>query len=55
MNILTVDVGGTSVKILFSGQTEARRFASGPIMTPPRMVELVKSKKKKKPNKKRNR
>ena len=42
MNILTVDVGGTNVKILFSGQTEARRFASGPTMTPARMVEGIK-------------
>ena len=42
MNILTVDVGGTSVKILASGQTEARRFASGPTMTPARMVEGIK-------------
>ena len=42
MKILTVDVGGTGVKILASGQTEARRFASGPKMTPARMVAGVK-------------
>ena len=30
MNVLAVDVGGTHVKILASGQTERREFASGP-------------------------
>jgi polyphosphate glucokinase len=42
MNILTVDVGGTHVKILVTGQTEARKFASGPLLTPERMVAGVK-------------
>jgi polyphosphate glucokinase len=43
MNILVIDVGGTSVKILASGQTERRKFPSGPTMTPALMVAGVKS------------
>jgi polyphosphate glucokinase len=43
MNILVIDVGGTSVKILASGQTERRKFPSGPEMTPALMVAGVKS------------
>jgi predicted NBD/HSP70 family sugar kinase len=42
MNILTVDIGGTGVKILASGQSERRRFLSGPTMTPQQMVTGVK-------------
>ena len=30
MNTLVVDVGGTNVKILATGQTEPRKFPSGP-------------------------
>ncbi len=41
-NVLVVDVGGTSVKILASGQTEVRSFQSGPTLTPARMVAGVK-------------
>ena len=41
-NVLVVDVGGTSVKILASGQQERRSFASGPTLTPKRMVTEVK-------------
>lgn len=41
-NVLVIDVGGTSVKILASGQTEHRSFRSGPTLTPERMVEGVK-------------
>ena len=37
-SVLVVDVGGTSVKILASGQTEIRSFQSGPRLTPRRMV-----------------
>ncbi|MGZ8160062.1 MAG: hypothetical protein ACXWT4_14790 [Methylobacter sp.] len=37
-----IDIGGTSVKILASGQTEPRRFLSGPAMTPAQMVSGVK-------------
>ena len=36
--MLVVDVGGTSVKILATGQTEGRSFASGPRLTPARMA-----------------
>ncbi len=43
MNILTVDVGGTHVKILVSSATEPRRFASGPGMTPDAMAKQVKA------------
>jgi len=41
-NVLAVDVGGTHVKILATGQTEPRKFISGPTMTPARMVSGVK-------------
>jgi polyphosphate glucokinase len=40
--VLVVDVGGTSVKILATGQTERRSFRSGPTLTPRRMVSGVK-------------
>ncbi len=42
MNILSVDVGGTNVKILATGQTERREFASGPTLTAQQMVDGVK-------------
>lgn len=42
MNVLVVDVGGTNVKILATGQKESRRFPSGPAMTPKQMVAGVK-------------
>jgi predicted NBD/HSP70 family sugar kinase len=42
MNILVVDIGGTGVKILATGQSERRRFPSGPTMTPEQMVSGVK-------------
>ena len=41
MNVLVVDVGGTHVKILATGQTERREFISGPTMTPADMVTGV--------------
>jgi polyphosphate glucokinase len=41
MNVLVVDVGGTHVKILVTGQTERREFVSGPTMTPVEMVAGV--------------
>src|SRR3984893_15531412 len=40
--VLAVDVGGSSVKILATGQSERRSFASGPTLTPRRMVAEVK-------------
>lgn len=42
MNVLVVDIGGTTVKILATGQKESRRFPSGPTMTPEQMVAGVK-------------
>ena len=42
MNVLAIDIGGTNVKILATGQTKSRRFASGPTLTPRRMVTAVK-------------
>jgi polyphosphate glucokinase len=42
MDVLAVDVGGTHVKILATGQTEPRKFISGPKMTPEQMVSEVK-------------
>jgi len=41
MKVLAVDVGGTHVKILVSGQKEPRRFASGPTLTAKQMVSAV--------------
>ncbi len=41
MNVLAVDVGGTHVKVLASGQTEARKFESGPALVPRRMIAGV--------------
>ena len=42
MNVLVVDVGGHSVKILATGQNEHREFPSGPTLTAERMVAGVK-------------
>src|SRR5262245_44330335 len=42
MNVLVIDIGGTNVKILASGQSEPREFPSGPKMTPQQMVSGVK-------------
>ena len=42
-NVLAVDIGGTHVKLLATGQTEPRKFISGPKMTPREMVAGVKS------------
>ena len=41
MNVLVIDVGGTHVKILATGQTDKREFASGPKLTPQQMVSGV--------------
>ena len=43
MSVLAVDVGGTHVKILASGETQRREFPSGPAMTAQQMVEQVKT------------
>ena len=42
MKVLAVDIGGTNVKILATGQTESRKFPSGRNLTPRRMVATVK-------------
>ena len=40
--ILVIDVGGTHVKLLATGQRVPRKFESGPTLTPRRMVAGVK-------------
>ena len=40
--VLVIDVGGTNVKMLATGQKEPRKYPSGPTMTPEKMVRLVK-------------
>jgi polyphosphate glucokinase len=42
MDVLVIDVGGTHVKILATGQEEKREFSSGPTLTAPQMVVEVK-------------
>jgi hypothetical protein len=41
MNVLVIDVGGSHVKLLATGQTEPRKFDSSPDLTPGRLVEGV--------------
>lgn len=43
MNVLVVDVGGTHVKILVSGESERRQFVSGTDLTAMSMVRQVKA------------
>jgi len=43
MRVLVVDVGGTHVKVLASGEKTSREFASGPTLTAAQMVAGVKS------------
>jgi len=42
VNVLAIDIGGTSVKILASGEKEPKKFPSGPHLTPREMVAGVK-------------
>ena len=42
MNLLVIDVGGTHVKLLLSGEREPRKFESGPKLTAREMVTGVK-------------
>jgi len=42
VKVLVVDVGGTHVKVLASGQSEPRKFDSGPDLLPRSMVREVK-------------
>lgn len=41
LRILVVDIGGTNVKVLCTGETEPRRIASGKEFTPATMVDAV--------------
>lgn len=41
MDVLVVDVGGSHVKILASGQSTSVRFTSGKLMTPKRLVGQI--------------
>jgi polyphosphate glucokinase len=41
MKILVIDIGGNSVKILVTGETDPRKFPSGPTLTPRQMVSGV--------------
>ena len=43
MRVLVIDVGGTHVKVLASGQQEPRAVVSGPSLTAAQTVEAVKS------------
>jgi len=40
--VLVIDVGGTNIKLLATGQKEPRKYPSGPTMTPRKMVSLTK-------------
>jgi polyphosphate glucokinase len=42
MNVLVIDVGGTHVKVLATGENTERKFTSGPDLTPSKMVGGVK-------------
>ncbi len=41
MDILVVDIGGTHVKMLATGQKDRREFKSGPMLTPKQMISTV--------------
>ena len=43
-SVLVIDVGGSSIKILATGQTERRSFPSGPTLTPDRVGSLTEQK-----------
>ena len=42
MKVLVIDIGGNTVKLLFTGETDPRKFPSGPTLTPRQMVSGVK-------------
>ena len=42
MKVLVIDVGGTNVKLLLSGEETPRKFESGPNLTPEEMVKNAK-------------
>jgi polyphosphate glucokinase len=41
MKVLVIDIGGNSVKLLVTGETDSRKFPSGPNLTPRQMVSGV--------------
>ena len=41
MNVLVIDIGGNSVKVLVTGGTDLRKFPSGPKLNPRQMVSAV--------------
>ena len=43
MRVLVVEVGGTHVKVLATGEDAPRRFLSGPTLTAEQMVAGVKT------------
>jgi|GEM_PF-56582 len=43
LGVLTIDVGGTNVKLLATGEKDRRKFPSGRDMTPEQMVAQVKT------------
>ena len=43
MRILAIDIGGSHVKALRSGESTPRKFESGPTLTPRRMIRKVKA------------
>src|ERR1700727_1379909 len=40
--ILVIDIGGTKVKVLASGETDVRKTESGPTFSPSKLVETAK-------------
>lgn len=42
MNVLVIDIGGTNVKLLASGQNAPLKFPSGPKLTPRAMISQIK-------------
>ena len=42
LKVLVIDVGGTNVKLLATGQKEPRKYPSGPTMTASKMVQIAK-------------
>ena len=42
MNVLVIDIGGTNIKVLATGQEEPRKFPSGPTLSARQMVDGVK-------------
>src|SRR6185436_17639321 len=43
MKALAIDIGGTWIKLLVSGQTKPRKVPSSPTLTPQQMVDDVKN------------